>query len=108
MNYPIFSLQNETEHIEYLSYLLYASTGIQNSRKKSEFRTVPSAGALYPIETYLIVNNVEDLECGVYHYSIQDHSLELIMDGEYGNTLAQAALNQFMCEQAAVNFINIQ
>jgi len=36
------------------SYLLWASTGIQRVEAGYEFRTAPSAGALYPIETYLL------------------------------------------------------
>ncbi len=67
-----------------LSYLLWASTGIQRIEAGYEFgfpqmggpRTAPSAGALYPIETYLIVNDVRELEAGVYHYSIKAHQLE--------------------------------
>ncbi|MHC4567483.1 MAG: nitroreductase family protein [Planctomycetota bacterium] len=42
-----------------LAYLLWASTGIQRIEGGYEFRTAPSAGALYPIETYLVVNNVK-------------------------------------------------
>ena len=44
-----------------LSYLLWASSGIQRRKRGYEFRTAPSAGALYPIETYIVVNRVEDL-----------------------------------------------
>jgi len=39
-----------------LSYLLWASTGIGRTEDGYEFRTAPSAGALYPIETYVIAN----------------------------------------------------
>ena len=47
------------------SYLLWASTGISRKTPHFEFRTAPSAGALYPIETYLILTNkisVQDQE----------------------------------------------
>jgi len=59
-----------------LAYLLWASTGIQRVEDGYEFRTAPSAGALYPIETYVVVNNVKSLEPGVYHYQIRSHQLE--------------------------------
>ncbi len=88
-----------------LGYLLWASTGIQRTEQGYEFRTAPSAGALYPIETYLIVNNVEDIEAGVYHYNIKDHSLEQIKEGKLGTKMAHAALNQNMCITATVVFI---
>jgi|SRR5688572_12850839 len=39
-------------------------------------RPVPSAGAFYPLELYLIVNAVEGLEAGICHYGLIDHSLE--------------------------------
>ena len=52
---------------ETLSYLLWASTGVSRREGGYEFRTAPSAGALYPIETYLVVNNVEEVNPGVYH-----------------------------------------
>ena len=47
-----------------LAFLLWASTGIQRTEHGYEFRTAPSAGALYPIETYIAANNVEDIEKG--------------------------------------------
>lgn len=55
-----------------LAYLLWASTGIQRIERGYEFRVAPSAGALYPIETYIAANNVEDLARGIYHYNIKE------------------------------------
>jgi len=39
------------------------------------FRTVASAGALYPTEIYVAVRAVRGLEDGLYHFSIQHHGL---------------------------------
>jgi hypothetical protein len=50
-----------------LSYLLWASGGIQRVERGHEFRTAPSAGALYPIETYVIADGVEGVRSGLYH-----------------------------------------
>lgn len=91
--------------IEQLSYLLWASTGIQRKEMGFEFRTAPSAGALYPIETYIVINNVESLSKGVYHYSIKGHFLEEIKSGDNSSNIAKAALDQDMCADAAVVFI---
>lgn len=88
-----------------LSYLLWASTGIQRKEYGYEFRTAPSAGALYPIETYLVVNSVEGISAGIYHYSIKDHNLEQLKIGDFSNEIALAALDQVMCEYASVVFI---
>lgn len=90
---------------EQLSYLLWASTGIQRKERGYEFRTVPSAGALYPIETYLVVNRVKDLPKGVYHYLEKSHILEELELGDFRNEVTLAALGQKMCLQAAVVFI---
>jgi SagB-type dehydrogenase family enzyme len=88
-----------------LSFLLWASTGVQRKEQGYDFRTVPSAGALYPIETYLIANNVEDLEKALYHYNIEAHALEKLKVGAFAENLAHAALGQNMCIKAPVVLI---
>jgi SagB-type dehydrogenase family enzyme len=88
-----------------LAFLLWAATGLERVENGYEFRTVPSAGALYPIETYLAVNNVEELEAGIYHYNIQHHALEELNVGNCGDELSHAALDQKMCSDASVVFI---
>ena len=47
--------------LEELSYLLWASTGITRRHRGYELRTAPSAGALYPVETYVALNRVEGI-----------------------------------------------
>jgi SagB-type dehydrogenase family enzyme len=88
-----------------LGYLLWASTGIQRTEHGYEFRTAPSAGALYPIETYLVVNDVRGLEPGVYHYAIRDHALERLTTGDLRRQIAAAALGQTMCATAPAVFV---
>lgn len=88
-----------------ISYLLWASTGIQRKERGYEFRTAPSAGALYPIETYLVATNVESLEKGLYHYNIQDHALEQLKSGDFSREVTQAALGQRMCLECAAVFV---
>ncbi len=88
-----------------LGFLLWASTGIQRVEHGYEFRTAPSAGALYPIETYVATNNVQDVECGIYHYNIKKHLLEEIKTGNFGDALAHAALDQKMCATASAAFV---
>ncbi len=50
-----------------LSQLLFATQGITEKSEGYLLRTSPSAGALYPIETYLAVNRVQSLQTGLYH-----------------------------------------
>jgi SagB-type dehydrogenase family enzyme len=88
-----------------LAFLLWASTGIQRRENGHEFRTVPSAGALYPIETYLVANNVDGLEKGLYHYNIRIHALEELRIGDLAEETSHASLDQEMCANASVVFI---
>ncbi len=101
----IRNFQDKGISLGQLSYLLWASTGIQRIEDGYEFRTVPSAGALYPIETYIVSNNVRKLEAGIYHYSISSHELELLKQGNFKRSITAAALGQDMCASAAVVFV---
>jgi SagB-type dehydrogenase family enzyme len=91
--------------VKELSFLLWASTGIQRKEHGYEFRTAPSAGALYPIETYVFVNKVENMLKGLYHYNIVDHTLEQLRLGDLGVELSDAALGQEMVALAPLVFI---
>ncbi len=84
-----------------LSYLLWACAGIQRSEHGHDFRTAPSAGALYPIETYVVSNNVRDLSPGLYHYAVRGHQLEELRAGDLRRPTARAALGQRICYDAA-------
>jgi len=86
--------------IKELSMLLWATGGIQRVEHGHEFRTSPSAGALYPIETYFVANNIEAVDKGIYHYSVKDHVIEKIKGGDFRIVAAKAALNQEMCALA--------
>jgi SagB-type dehydrogenase family enzyme len=87
-----------------LSQLLWASQGITAEQFGYKFRTVPSAGALYPVETYLIVNDVEGIPQGVHHYNVSEHCLEQLKAGDYRVTIARAALDQKIGYDANVVF----
>jgi len=55
-----------------LATLLDAAYGIRGGNR----RTVPSAGALYPLELFVGVRAVSRLEPGVYRYDARGHDLE--------------------------------
>ena len=88
-----------------LSRLLWATQGITLKAGGFEFRASPSAGALYPIDTYLIVNRVEEISPGLYHYSVKKAELILLKEGHFGSELCQAGLGQEMLEEAACVFV---
>ncbi|MBT8067915.1 MAG: SagB/ThcOx family dehydrogenase [Gammaproteobacteria bacterium] len=77
--------------LEDVSQLLWAAQGITSRRG---FRTAPSAGALYPLELYLVAGNVTGLSPGVYHYRPKRHDLVLVASGDRRKPLASAALRQ--------------
>jgi SagB-type dehydrogenase family enzyme len=80
-----------------VSQLLWAAQGITSP---SGQRTAPSAGALYPLEVYLLAGEVEGLQPGVYHYAPEEHALELALPGDQRPALAAAALGQASVREA--------
>ncbi len=82
-----------------LSWLLGAATGITSP---GGLRAAPSAGAQYPIETYVAVARVEGIEPGIYHYAPADHALERVRTGTFGGDLVIAGLGQEFLAQAPV------
>ncbi len=89
----------------HISQLLWASQGITGRIPGFVLRASPSAGALYPVETYLSVQAVEGLGAGLYHYHVPDHSLELLAPGDFRDAVSKAALNQDFTREANVVFI---
>ncbi len=87
------------------SQLLWATQGITHESMGFEFRAAPSAGALYPVETYLALHNVDEFESGIYHYGVQNHELEQLKKGDFREAAARAALDQDMAYSASVVFI---
>jgi len=65
--------------LEELAFFVWAAQGVRESGWHGAhpyvLRTVPSAGARHPFETYLVVNRVEGLEPGLYHYQSLEHQL---------------------------------
>ena len=87
-----------------LSQLLWASQGVTRVMGEYALRSAPSAGALYPVETYLSVQMVEGIEAGIYHYGVREHELDLLRTGDFRAAVAEAALDQGFLAEAAVVF----
>jgi len=90
---------------EHLSTLIWATQGITAGYGEFLFRTAPSAGGLYPIETYLSMRAVEGCEPGIYHFRPKAFDLELIRRGDHSKKLAEAALGQMIVREAQATFI---
>ncbi len=91
--------------LEILSALLWATQGITAEAGDFQFRSAPSAGGLFPIETYLSVRAVDGLEQGIYHFRPYAFDLEFIKPGDFSRPLAQASLGQGMVADAQATFI---
>ena len=88
-----------------VSQLLFAAQGVTGKMYGQPLRSAPSAGALYPFEIYLVVNNVHSLSKGIYHYAVLDHELELVRAGDFSSQITNAGLKQEMLGEADVTFV---
>jgi SagB-type dehydrogenase family enzyme len=96
---------SEALSIAHLSQLLFAAQGITGEIYGRPLRTAPSAGALYPFEIYLIINHVEGLSPGIYHYNVLKHELELLKTGNFRSKIIDAGIKQEMLGDADATFV---
>ncbi len=94
---------DESISIEELSYLLWGTQGLN---KSIHFRTVPSAGARHPFETYIIAERVEGLKKGLYRYIPTLHKLLFLReDKSFPQKMVDACLGQTFVGDAALTFV---
>lgn len=88
-----------------LSQILWAAQGISSTGGR--YRTVPSAGATYPLEIFVVCggNGVDGIDRGIHHYNINNHSLTLHYAGDVRPQLARAALGEESIYQAPVDIV---
>ncbi len=89
-----------------ISQILWAAYGITkpNTIYKSlrgGYRTVPSAGALYPLEFYICCGNVDGLADGIYWYRSNGHKLIRVISGDQRGSLCAATVGQKHFKNAA-------
>lgn len=89
-----------------LSYLLWCTQGIKKIVPgRATFRTVPSAGACHPLETYLLINQVEKVDPGLYRFLASKHQLvELEVGPQLDARMSKACLGQEFVRDSAVTF----
>jgi SagB-type dehydrogenase family enzyme len=97
----VFSSKNITK--SQLSQLLWACQGI----RKGYYRTVPSAGATYPLEVFLLLGEggVESLDGGVYQYVPKEHFMIHHLPGDLRKRLCSACLEQDFIRRAPLSFV---
>lgn len=81
-----------------VSQLLWAAQG---ETHPDGYRATPSAGALYPLEVYLVVGNVAGLSAGIYHYRPDEHDLIQLGTADLRKELTSAAYGQSFMQTAA-------
>ena len=91
--------KSEPLTLEEVSQLLWAAQGVTTEKGS---RTAPSAGALYPLEIYVAVQNIESISGGVYKYKPHGHELAKVAEGDKRMELYNAALKQSAVKDAAV------
>jgi len=88
-----------------LSQVLWAAQGVTDIR--SGDRAVPSAGATYPLEIFVVCGSscIEGVSDGIYCYEPSGHSLNPHRKGDLRLELARAALGQEFVYQAPVDMV---
>ena len=91
--------------LDELSKIMWAAQGVTARTGIYLLRTAPSAGALYPFETYLYIDKVKDAPQGIYHFNVADFALERMHDGNFSRAFADASMGQPAVSRAAVVII---
>ena len=95
--------KDESLTVEDVSQILWSAQGITAASWGG--RTVPSAGTTYPLEIYLVVGNVKDLDIGLYRYLYQSHEIEKITSRDIRRELATACWGQDFIAKAPIVII---
>ncbi|MBU2601531.1 MAG: SagB/ThcOx family dehydrogenase [Actinobacteria bacterium] len=95
--------EDEPLTIAEVSQLLWAAQGITDPSRG--LRTAPSAGALYPLEVYVVVGNVDGVQQGVYRYVPLEHALVMTRSGDAREELAAAALGQTWVGEGSISIV---
>lgn len=83
--------------LEQVSQLLWSCQGITHERRG--YRAAPSAGALYPLEVYVVKKD------GFFSYMPKGHKLKLISSEDLRAQLAGVAYGQRFIQQAPLNIV---
>ncbi len=91
----VSSPDNTIINSKLLSSLLFFSSGITREIKfpngRYFMRAAPATGALYPIELYIVSENISGLQAGVYHFCPGQFTLTKLRSGDYRLLLSEAA-----------------
>jgi SagB-type dehydrogenase family enzyme len=94
--HSVRSFQDMPIDAEALGQILWAAQG---KRGISGYRNAPSAGALYPLELYVVTGD------GFFHYDPRSHALEKLHEGDLREAITHAALDQEFMLQCPVTIV---
>jgi len=87
-----------TLDLDALARLLFFSAGVTRNRVlpvagEVHYRAAASAGALFPVELYVVCQDIPGLAAGVYHFAPAEFSLRRLREGDYRSQLIHATAN---------------
>jgi SagB-type dehydrogenase family enzyme len=94
--------------LQQVSYLLWVCQGRSDlSDSLSQGRTVPSAGATYPLEVFVVCGDacIEQLDAGIYQFNSELHGLEQKSGDDIREDLARACFSQSFIAQAPSSLV---
>jgi len=98
-----------TPTLEQLASVLFYSAGVTKTKTYPGgtvyFRAAACAGALYPIEIYVVCKEIEGLEAGVYHFSPGDMTLKRLRRGDCRAALVDASASDPRINHAPVTLV---
>jgi SagB-type dehydrogenase family enzyme len=99
------TFDNKPFTLDNLSQVLWAAQGITDERWKH--RAAPSAGALFPIDVFIIVRKggVEKLDAGIYRYIPDGHYLQTKAEGDFNAELRKVGYSQTFFAESPVCLI---
>jgi SagB-type dehydrogenase family enzyme len=93
-----------------ISQILWAAYGLKEPGRGKRYsgianRTCPSAGALFPLEIYLVAGDIIDITSGFYHFIPDEHALKLIHDKDLREDLYNIAYPREMIRVAPASLV---
>lgn len=92
--------------LEELSWLLWCCQGVQKVIPPSmTVRTVPSAGARHPLDTFVLLNRIKGISTGLYRFLAVEHAIAPVtLSAQIAGGLQAACLEQDMVVTAGATF----
>ncbi len=86
--------------------ILHSAYGVTRTNEGTlfprPFRTVPSAGALYPLEIYFYSSNIDELPGGLYHYNPSRNSVHQLQERNLTAEIATALVSPELAYDASI------